>query len=82
MSSLSPANKDGIRHRRTGSSQKLNPFVKKISFPAGEGSPISSPRTSSSRRIQEPPLTGLALSPAERDILVLSTAIKMLLFPA
>lgn len=88
MSSLSPAGKDGIRHRRT-SSQKLNPLLRKITFPAGttgDGRPSSalaaSPRSSSSQRVDELPLTGLALSPAERDILVLSTAIKTLLFPA
>jgi hypothetical protein len=77
--SSSPLSPNGIRHRRT-KSQKLNPFPKIPSSVEDDAlSPKSPFKTSSSRRV---PPTGLTLSPAERDILVLSTVVKVLLFPA
>lgn len=73
--SLSP---DGIRHRRTGSQKPKISHLAEFDEPLPKSPSITS---SSNRRV---PSTGsrFTLSPSERDILVLSIFIKVLLFPA
>lgn len=77
---MSPLGPNEIRHRRVGS-QKLNPFPK---IPRSKDGLLSakSPSRISTTGSQSALLTWLTLSPSERDILVLSTVIKVLLFPA
>ncbi|KAF8313253.1 hypothetical protein DL93DRAFT_2228607 [Clavulina sp. PMI_390] len=75
---ISGSGSNGIRHRRTSSQQKLNPFGKKISFPPTlEESGDTSGSASSPTKSQFP-----SNGSRKRDMLVLSTFIKVLLFPA